>query len=158
MWEQQYNRILRYRNKLEKYQNARYVHPLADDYIDDVYTCIQHLHHLKDWLISSGVISAKEANDLIDENSELQIVQDICIGTKHLTPKIKDKNLSVGYMSISAPYIEKGVSHESQVKLLLFDMQSPDNYLSYEVISIVDDSMSIWKKFLLNKKILHSEW
>mgnify|MGYP001602997357 CR=1 FL=1 len=75
MWEEQYKRILRYRNRLDqKRQLIGELKAFHDSlYLDDMYACIQSIHHMKDWLISSHALSNSDVNKFIESNKELKV-------------------------------------------------------------------------------------
>ena len=147
MWKEQHERIKRYKEKLLKQQDWRYRHgPPPDEFTDDIYTCIQHLHHLKDWLVSSNVVTKEETNKLIETNIQLQIIQEVCNGTKHLTTEFREGNLAVGYIIEDAPYTTKGSYGEKKVRYVTYY-----NGEMHDIINLIDESMDLWEKYLVQK-------
>jgi|SRR3989344_1789713 len=155
MWREQYRRIHRYRKKIEN--NKFIVRPYAigyskpdEEYFDDVYSCIQHLHHLKDWLISTGDITSGEANELINKNPELQMVQDICNGTKHLTTKFRERDFSITTKTRLAFQDSKVSTGEIEFYCTI-SYDNSDHDTSELMRKVVD----IWDKYLKSKNLLH---
>lgn len=152
MWEDQYHRILRHRNKafddkpLIKSYAVKYTVPDVK-YLDDTFTCILHIHHLKDWLISCGHLTNEEANSFIEQNQELKICQSICNGGKHLTTEFRERKIDIIPELISKDHKEKGSSEDkiyTQVVIISGNMYYADELIS-QAITIWEDRLRFMK-------------
>lgn len=155
MWREQYRRIHRYREKIEnnkfivRWYAIGYSQP-SEEYFDDIYSCIQHLHHLKDWVISTGDLTSAEANELIDKHPELKIIQDICIGTKHLTTKFRERNFSIAAKTRPAFVSAKGGWGNE----LEFYCAILYNDSDHDASELIRRAINIWDNYLKSKNLL----
>lgn len=148
MWRQQYERILRLRDKAQKNKTVirSYALPYTfprEESIDDILTCIQHIHHLKDWLVSCGDMTSKEAHTFIDENPELIICQDLCNGTKHLTTKFREQKLNLTNKLKGIRPTEKDRHADGEyIQIIHIDGKE------YEAMKLVEKAIVIWQEKL----------
>lgn len=156
MWREQYRRIHRYRKKIEnnkfivRWYAIGYSKP-DEEYFDDVYSCIQHLHHLKDWMISTGDITSNEANELIDKHPELKIIQDVCIGTKHLTTKFREQDFSITTKTRPAFQDSKASGGEREFYCTILYNNS-----DHDASELIGRVIDIWDRYLKSKNLLSS--
>ncbi len=148
MWKEHYSRVFRLKERIKRDRRIVKAYAInhsipAEGYTDDVYSCIQSLHHLKDWLVSDGVISSSEANTFIDENFELQICQDICIGTKHLTPKYKEKDMFFDVKVRPVVRTSKGSFDDVEFCHIVYY-----EGFHYDAIDLIEKSLNLWEEFL----------
>lgn len=78
-WESQYDRLLRWRERIRKI-NASEPH---NEHIDLVLAFFQNCYHLRDWLENSGVVTSSDLQALFDSDTSLYLCRSICNGSKH---------------------------------------------------------------------------
>ncbi len=120
-----------------------------EEYRDNLYTCCQHLHHLKDWIISAGIVPKEEVHALIDRHVELQVVQDVCIGTKHLTTRFREGDLAITTKMRQALQLTRASQREQEFYYVI-----TYNGLEHEATELIDRSINIWEQYLQSKGIL----
>jgi len=83
---EQFDRVKRWYERFALIDGGRQHDQPSDNYQDEVYTFFINCFHLKDWLKNDGSVEvdAKEIEDFVKNNKELNLCRDICNGIKHL--------------------------------------------------------------------------
>lgn len=150
-WQQQYNRVKRWYERL-KLVNESKKHDLPTDYyLDEVYAFFINCYHLKDWIKNdeNSKVSSEEIEDFVKNSEPLKICGDICNGSKHL--------------SINRPRNNSNTRIGSRHFALTLGGSSPTIYIKYDIVSgnktydaftLAIECLNEWKQFLLSKKLL----
>lgn len=89
-WKDQYNRMIRYRERLNSYEPPNQILYFQDD----LYTFFQHCYSLKDWMIYCGF---KGAEEHVNKNQCLIICAALANTTKHLELNIEKPWIKARY-------------------------------------------------------------
>ena len=82
-WQGQYYRMMRWKMRFDELEKSNEYLTNPELYFDTLFTCIQNIFYMKDWLKNDAKIENKKLNDWINKNEEIGICRDICNGTKH---------------------------------------------------------------------------
>ena len=153
MWKEQYDRMFR---SFEKAKRSQIIVPHyavghscpGPDQIDEVYACAQNIYHLKDWVISTGVISKEDIYKFIDETESFKICEKICIGTKHLTTEFREGDISINIHLQDAPYTQKGSWNKEFLYVVEYEGKK------YRILELFEELMLKWQMFLKEKSVL----
>jgi len=83
---EQFNRVKRWYERFAIIDGGRQHDQPSDNYQDEVYAFFVNCFHLKDWIKNdeSVEVEAKEIEEFVKNNKELNLCRDICHGIKHL--------------------------------------------------------------------------
>ena len=145
-WHEQWQRVLRWRNRLNQLSEAR--DPDPDEAQDHVYAFFQNVWHLKDWLKNdpgSGMRSEK-VESFANGCHALKVAADLCNGSKHLTlthPRANGARLAG--RDIRA-VVGGGVSY--RFRILVHESQR-------DAFELAQECVSEWESFLTQDGLLY---
>jgi len=145
MWRKQYERMLRQQERIDARSHIVREYAIGYTkpnkyYVDDVISCLLHIHHLKDWLISCKHITSDEANSFLTENPELLVCQSVANGNKHLTTEFRERKSDVFHEVVDVKQKAKGeLSDKEYVQVVLIDGDK------YDAKDLIEKSINIWK-------------
>jgi hypothetical protein len=85
-YTEQLERVKRYLGRFQKINDGQIHDQISQFYDDDIYAFFQNCYHLKDWIKNDSVCENwSEVEDLITNNTDLNICADLCNSLKHLT-------------------------------------------------------------------------
>ena len=117
----------------------------ADFEVDTFYAFFMNSYHLKDWLLSSGVVKKKEVEDFINTNLELKICRDLCNGSKHLN--LTSPSTRSGPFGIATLHKEYTPIGKKRSYCVLAEGK-------HDVFDLANRCVAIWAEFLQSKGLL----
>ncbi|MBL7670749.1 MAG: hypothetical protein JNM39_09700 [Bdellovibrionaceae bacterium] len=82
-WVFQWNRVVRWKERLKTISVDLKTRDLSQDDVDFMIAFFQTCYHMRDWLSASIPDLKSEVDRLFQESFELQVLRDVCNGTKH---------------------------------------------------------------------------
>lgn len=168
-YKEHYNRLLRFRSKLNDYENDQ------KEFQDNMWAFFQTSHHLKDWLKESHPLVCDDVENYINNSSFLKVGADLANRSKHLLLKKArggDADIKRNSVSVEIPPINISVSlsfgvNESskkdipnanaitEVKTKVFwsyFVDVPDGQ-SFDAVELADKILIEWRHYLDSKNI-----
>ncbi len=154
MWREQWDRMLRYRERVRVATQTYTTGGSTDDRRDDVLAFFQNCYHLKDWLKNdpaTRLLVKGGVEQLIKNSDELKIVADLTNGAKHLDlsagpfpPKTGDPSTALTRTDVNI-LIGAGGRHTFYVS---------SKGKQYEALSLADEALRQWTKYLNDRGLL----
>ena len=157
---EQFERMKRWYEVLKEISISNGPESQADYQVDCIYAFFMNCFHLKDWLISSGVISKNEVNSFINSNEEMKICRDLCNGSKHLNlnnPSIgRDDKCGCGWhgVTLHREYDPFYQTIESPKPLKKFNYVILADFERFNVFSLADKCFNLWEEFMNDNSLL----
>lgn len=150
-WHGQFERTVRWHNRVMNISEERRQSGDLWEHQDFVNAFFQNCHHLREWLIKSGVVSQHDVDTLVHNHVELQICRDICNGTKHMeinrASVDKDFTIFREYDHFHVPAPDDG-PHSMEYLVIRSGQHK------YDLFDLVHRCMMIWDDFLRQKQLL----
>lgn len=148
-WRGQYERTLRWYQRVCEYPATEPSSPQADEYLDYALAFYLNCFSLRDWLANSGVATREELNTLFESNSDLGICRDICNGAKHFEirdPSV-DAQLSIVRNVVADPYFGRSAYPGKRLIIYAGDHER-------DLRTLATNCVDAWRVFLANKGLL----
>ena len=85
-YAEQFERVKRYLNRIKQINDGKTHDQASQNYDDEIYAFFQNCYHLKDWIKNDPACSSwSDVENLINQNTNLNICADLCNALKHLT-------------------------------------------------------------------------
>lgn len=152
----QLHRASRYLNRIRAMYKGIFSSTGHDplSYEDDLISFFIHCYHIKDWVVQSGEIEKRVAEEFINTQKALKICADICNGSKHFKvirslrsgaqPKLAYKKLSY-----STWLTGSGGGEVLQVGFVV-----SSNGLEIDALELAENCMDTWCAFLRDRGLI----
>ncbi len=154
MWIEQWNRVLRLRERVRVATQEYTPGYSTDDRRDDLLCFFQNCYHLKDWLLNdpaTGPLVMTDIERFISSSTELSIVCDLANGSKHL-------DLSRGRYGPRTGDVATAVTR-MDVEIVIGSGGRQTFYVSskgveYKAHELAEEAVGKWRQYLEQKALL----
>lgn len=144
-YREQFERLLRSYARLESIYKGRAHDTRSENYRDEVYTFFSNCYHLKDWLKNDpGFSGAKEVENYINANQELQLCADICNAHKHFR---LDKPRSTEQPRVGGQKIDLKLGAREIAIKVKFTIDTGSGPI--DAFDLATKCLELWKAFLV---------
>ncbi len=149
-WQGQYDRLLRWHQRISEYPVTKPSSPEADEYLDFVLAFFLNCYSLRDWLSKSGAATKVDLDDLFRRNFDLQLCRDICNGSKHLkadrNPSV-DGDPSIVREVVPDPYYGELAYPGPRLVVVTGDHQR-------DILELAKSCVDAWRNFLQGRGLI----
>jgi len=148
-WQGQYDRLLRWHQRIAEYPVTKPSSPEADEYLDFVLAFFLNCFALKDWLRNANVVDGNEVDKFVHSDPDLQICRDICNGSKHYkitTPSIDD-SFSIVREVVPDPHF--GEFAYPGPRLVIYAGEN-----QHDILELAKSCIDAWRNFLQERGLI----
>lgn len=145
-WNGQYQRLLRWHERLQGIRTAR-LEQVPEEHFDDVITFFQCCYSMRDWLIGAGY-EKKSIDDAISTSLPMKACRDVCNRTKHysiMKPSL-DPHWSIGREYIP---LDSGIERSGLTETWFLIAGEH----KWDIFEVADSCVHFWKDFLFPENL-----
>ncbi len=150
-WKGQYDRMIRWSQRFQRAVSKDFGHRSVEidshEYFDTLFSCLQNIFFLKDWLLNDSEISSSELNHFINSNPEMGLCRDICNGTKHFEINHPSVDAEFSIIREYDPFHDVWNTPEYFIVILAGGEK-------YQPFDLINKCIDIWNKFLRERGLL----
>lgn len=149
-WSAQWNRVIRWRQKVRRIQEKAAKTELDAFDLDDAVAFFQNCYHLRDWLELSQPRLKPSLDALIRNHFELGACRDVCNGFKHKSLKHPSHDPDFNIYREYDTFLEDVEPGQSPVRYRLAFADGAD-VRKFDLFEFVDTCVTLWAEFIENE-------
>ena len=156
MYEQQFERMMRWYRRFREIDRGRRHTMDSHNYEDEVHAFFMNCYHLKDWIKnddSSNLKPAakKEAEGFVKQNESLAICADLCNGLKHLKLNQPQKSGVSPVLEAKEFHLVLAGRGDYPIVSVKYHIETVKG--DKDAFALATDCVAKWKGFITNSRI-----